>query len=612
MELTVYQMLQQGVAAHNAGNLQEAERLYRAILQVQPKHPDANHNLGLIAVAMDQSGVALALFQSAIDVNPNIEQFWLSYIGALVKEEQFENAKQVLEQGKKQGVAGEKLNAMEAQLASLNQTENVDSSSPSRQQLSSLSEHYQNGRYDDAEKKALLITQQFPGHQFGWKVLGALLEKKGMKAEALNANQKAVQLVPQDAEAHNNLGVTLQELGRVEEAEESYRQAIAITPDYAEAHNNLGATLQGVGRLEEAEASYSPAIALKPDFAEAHSNLGNTLKELGRLEEAEASCRQAIALKPDFADAHSNLGSALLELGRLEEAEASLRQAIALKYDYAQAHSNLGSTLLELGRLEEAEVSLRQAIALKYDYAQAHSYLGIVLYINGDIDSGIESLEKAKNIDPNLESTKILLTILQARKARGKTEVSDNNINNPSYGADQFPLPFFANRVVEAELITNLYEMNSRKLDVTPDTRYGNGRCSPDYKMFEDDRSVIKTVASDLISIMKLAVKSDVFVADSFFNIYGAGCGITPHMHLMRLDTSKGLNLAKQKYSLVYYLAVGDQNCSEPGILKLYDPDEEILPSEGMIAIFPADRKHSAVYGGEKDRVMIGVNFYSL
>ena len=96
MELTVDQMLQQGVAAHNAGNPQEAERLYRAILQVQPKHPDANHNLGLIAVSMGQSGVALPLFKSAIDVNPNIEQFWLSYVEALIVERQFENAKQAL------------------------------------------------------------------------------------------------------------------------------------------------------------------------------------------------------------------------------------------------------------------------------------------------------------------------------------------------------------------------------------------------------------------------------------------------------------------------------------------------------------------------------------
>jgi hypothetical protein len=62
----------------------------------------------------------------------------------------------------------------------------------------------------------------------------------------------------------------------------------------------------------------------------------------------------------------------------------------------------------------------------------------------------------------------------------------------------------------------------------------------------------------------------------------------------------------------VYYLSEGDQNCSEPGILKLYDPSEDILPHQGMITIIPATRQHSAVYGGKKDRVMIGVNFYSL
>ena len=35
-------------------------------------------------------------------------------------------------------------------------------------------------------------------------------------------------------------------------------------------------------------------------------------------------------------------------------------------------------------------------------------------------------------------------------------------------------------------------------------------------------------------------------------------------------------------------------------------------PAEGMIIIFPADRNHSVIYRGEKDRVDIGVNFYSL
>ena len=122
MELTIEQALQQGVAAHNAGNLQEAERAYQAILQSQPKHPDSNHNLGLIAVFVNKTGAALPFFKTALEANPKIEQFWLSYIDALIKEKQFENAKKVLEQGKEQGVAGEKLNALEAQLASINQT----------------------------------------------------------------------------------------------------------------------------------------------------------------------------------------------------------------------------------------------------------------------------------------------------------------------------------------------------------------------------------------------------------------------------------------------------------------------------------------------------------
>ena len=53
MEITIDQALQQGVAAHKEGNLQDAERLYRAILKSQPKHPDANHNLGVLAIALN-------------------------------------------------------------------------------------------------------------------------------------------------------------------------------------------------------------------------------------------------------------------------------------------------------------------------------------------------------------------------------------------------------------------------------------------------------------------------------------------------------------------------------------------------------------------------------
>ena len=86
MEVTIEQALQQGIAAHQAGKVQDAEKLYRAILQSQPLHPDANYNLGVLAVSFNKAGAALPLFKTALEANPKIEQFWLSYIDALIKD----------------------------------------------------------------------------------------------------------------------------------------------------------------------------------------------------------------------------------------------------------------------------------------------------------------------------------------------------------------------------------------------------------------------------------------------------------------------------------------------------------------------------------------------
>ena len=217
----------------------------------------------------------------------------------------------------------------------------LKSTNPSDTEINTLIQQYQAGRYGNAEKLAASLTKRFPNHQFGWKVLGVILQQTGKIRESLVPNQKAAALFPQDAEAHSNLGLTLQGLGRLNEAEASLRQAIALIPDCAEAHYNLGIMLQELGRLDEAEASYRQATALKPGYAEAYNNLGNTLLELGRLEEAAASFRQALDLEPDYAQAHSSFGIALYRSGALEEAEASCRKAIALNSDFTAGYMPL-------------------------------------------------------------------------------------------------------------------------------------------------------------------------------------------------------------------------------------------------------------------------------
>lgn len=577
MELTIEQALQQGVAAHKKGQVEEAERLYKAILNSQPAQPDANHNLGVLLVSINKTDAALPLFKVAVETNSKVDQFWLSYIDALIKAKQGENAKQVLEQAKNQGVAEYKLDILKTQLNSLNTTGNVYSANPPQKLLSRLLEHYQSGRLGDAEILALSITRDFPNDNFSWMILAAVFKAIGRNTEALNANQTAVELSPQDAEAHSNLGVTLQELGRLNEAEVSLRQAIVLRPNYPEAHNNLG----------------------------------NALKEQGRLDEAEASYRQAIVLKPGYANAHSNLGATLQELSRLDEAEASYIQAIALRPNYAEAYSNLGVTLQELGRLEEAEESLKHAITLKPDFALAHYGLTKVLYNMSYKDSALESIKKANVIDPKSKDFSLLLSVLQARKARENTAEGVKN----TITSDCLIIPaskiLELNRSVEQELITYLYSRKLLDLDKEKDPSFGDTRGSK-YDLFEDNHPRIQKLEIDLHSILSKAFNSDIFIKDSFFSIFGAGGGTTRHQHVDKNDKDSTFSLAKQKYALVYYLSVGDQDCTEPGFLKFYEPSEEILPKKGLITIFPAERYHSSFYNGKKDRVIVGVNFYTL
>ena len=300
-----------------------------------------------------------------------------------------------------------------------------------------------------------------------------------------------------------------------------------------------------------------------------------------KLEEAEFLFQNILQAQPTHYKAHNNLGAILLKLGRLDEAEVSFKKAIEYKPEFEVAYYNLGITQEKLGRLDEAETSYKKAIEYKPDYFEAH-----------------------KNLNTILRQNKLLLKIEQVRNSKKKIKVSN-------LGADIGLAinPFISKRKADSELIAELYKINSVELDKTKDVRYGNGRCS-DYDLFENNSSIIQTVKKDLTYIMSQAVKSDIYIIESFFNILRSGSGLTSHKHIKDFDEANGL--INKKYSLTYYLSVGDQNCSEPGILKIYDPEEEILPSEGTIVILSADRSHSVAYGGKTDRVMIGVNFYSL
>ena len=136
---------------------------------------------------------------------------------------------------------------------------------PSPQEINVLVTLFNQKSFAEAENLARTMTERFPRHWAGWKMLSVIFSQAGRNADALVPMQKTVALLPNDAEAHNNLGITLQGLGRQDEAEASYRRAIKINPQYAQAHSNLGSVLQQRGQLDAAEICYRRALQINPE-----------------------------------------------------------------------------------------------------------------------------------------------------------------------------------------------------------------------------------------------------------------------------------------------------------------------------------------------------------
>jgi len=278
----------------------------------------------------------------------------------------------------------------------------ANNKSPSQQQIDNLLVQYKNGLYIEAENSALIMTRTYPEYQFGWKVLGAILDETGRNSEAVDVCLKALKLAPKDAEVHNNLGKIFEGLGRLGEAEKYFRQAIALKSRFAQAHSNLGTTLTKIGRLGEAEESLRTAIAIKPDYANANFNLGRVLQQLGRLDEAIIIYTRATELNSNHAAAYSYLGVTLAKLGRLDEAAVCYRRAIVLEPSDAVVHNNLGVAFEELGRLDDAEASYMQAIDFQPGFIPAHINLGNTLKKLGRWDESGASYRRAIDLNPDL------------------------------------------------------------------------------------------------------------------------------------------------------------------------------------------------------------------
>jgi len=312
---TVDGLLTQAIKAHQALDFERAEPAYRAVLQHEPEHADAHHNLGvLLAVQLLRPLEALPHFEAALNTGAESSQFWFSYIDGLVRCQHFELARQVLPLA--QGLSMAMVNALTERMprlvdAPLHGAMAAPVQEPSQTDKQALVNAFQQKNYEQGEAHARAMVQRYPDSGFAWKALGTMLQPQGKKDEALEAKKHAVHLAPGDAEGLCNLGRAHFELGQIAESIAVFLATVAVKPDYAEAFNNLGLAFNANGQLDEAHTCFNRAIALQPDFAEAYNNLSGIFNAHGLIDEAIDALQHAIAAKPDHHVAFDNLLFAL-------------------------------------------------------------------------------------------------------------------------------------------------------------------------------------------------------------------------------------------------------------------------------------------------------------
>jgi tetratricopeptide (TPR) repeat protein len=316
------EVLQQAIAQHRIGHLDNAEVLYRRLLGVDPRNADALHLLGVVDDARGNYARAALLIGQAL---------------AIRESPRF------------------------------------------RCNLGMVRLHL--GQAAAAEAECARALAQRPDYPEALNNRGAALDALGRTAEAAEAFRRTVQLRPDHAEAWCNLGNMLRLLRRPADAEAAHRQAILLlsngkdTPMRLESHVSLATAFRQLGRLDEAEDACRCALELRPDHPDGLETLGNILRDAGRAEEAEAVHRKVVAQRPGMPRGYNDLAITLIDQVRLDEARAVLDLAKALDPADAETRHHRAAVLLAQGRFDdgwaeyEARFDTKQGIADKRHFA---------------------------------------------------------------------------------------------------------------------------------------------------------------------------------------------------------------------------------------------------
>ncbi len=243
-------------------------------------------------------------------------------------------------------------------------------------------------------------------------------EARGEHARALELNEQAAALAPDDLRARIGSARALSELDRHEEARTAWESVLAADPDNAAARDAL-AHNPSIPPIERAQhvvalanarsrmldpdgaiALYGKAAQLAPDRFGAAAKLGvaRTHLQVGNDDEAlmayeELGAEGPAQLGGDAPSVYAGLGEARAAAGDDTGAAEAWANALAVDPDQSEALQGQGELLLKAGKHAEALAPLARAVELTPEDADARTALARAHQAAGDSKAALEVLQ---------------------------------------------------------------------------------------------------------------------------------------------------------------------------------------------------------------------------
>jgi predicted O-linked N-acetylglucosamine transferase (SPINDLY family) len=352
--LTAAMAMRNARTLDEAGQYEEAARLYRIVVDSYPQYPDGLHKLAVVLIRLHQPDAAVGLLETALGINPNQPQYWMNYVDALLQSGQTRAAWTALEMGQQRGMTGPAVDAIinlmttisarnatvapgpvtrppqavasaaatsaaaPAQPSAAPRPAAANEPVPSQRECDAAVTDFNQGRLDKAVAAGRSLTERFPSHPIGWKVLGCGFYRLGRYDDAFGALQTANRLVPLDMEVLQALVSLLLAKNLKEDAEACCQAILDVEPDNEHAQRAMGVVLMAQGRLKEAEQKVRDSIAKHAGASSNYVTLGAILLQQGRHTEAAAVFRRALELNPALNTAFENINFCLSHSEEIE------------------------------------------------------------------------------------------------------------------------------------------------------------------------------------------------------------------------------------------------------------------------------------------------------